>query len=130
MAFYRSGGGSLTETVLWTNLTPTSAFATQTVSLNDNLSNYDYVAFEVKAATDTQDTFRVIYPIEVFQNSKLNVSKSYIVDFGGTAINGQGYVRCAFYDTDTTIKFDDSYKVNVAGKLNTSNIPLKVIGLK
>ena len=48
MSLYRCGGGGgmLEETVLWTNPSPTSDFAAQTVTLSDSISNYDYIKFE------------------------------------------------------------------------------------
>ena len=50
----KGGGGNTpasTETVLWTNNSPTSTFANQTVTLSDNISDYDYLCFEYRSTT-------------------------------------------------------------------------------
>ena len=46
------GGAKQTETVLWTNSSPTSNFADQNVTLSDSMSNYDYLKFTYKKATN------------------------------------------------------------------------------
>lgn len=47
MAFYRcsSGGGTLKETVLWTNPNPSANFNSQNVTLSEDISNYDFIKF-------------------------------------------------------------------------------------
>ena len=49
MGFYRcgsGGGGTLKETVLWTNGSPTASFAPQDVTLSDDIDNYDFLKIE------------------------------------------------------------------------------------
>ena len=114
--------GGMTETKLWTNPTPAQQMVATTITLSDDMDNYDFIAVE----------YAVNY------NTLTNVNRAYIrvsdlKNTGNTAAKPQGSlsyyttayaVRPFWYISDTSIRFG-------AGLLNNNtDIPLYVYGVK
>lgn len=105
------------KTLLWTNASPTSGFANQTVNLN--LSNYDSLEIEFKTYA-TSNTFNVSrHPIGV--ESVL------------TTATGGNPTLCPvmriFTSNASGITFSDYFDWNF-GKNNTVCVPIKIYGIK
>lgn len=127
------GGGKYTETSLWTNPSPTSNFAPQTVTLSDSIGNYKYIkivyAFDKNASgqTNIED---VIYPVDDFRRRTNGSSDwSIVEDF---ASSGYQWTRVSGYVSDTSISFGNCYRWSgsTAGTAqNQAIIPLEILGL-
>lgn len=127
------GGGKYTETSLWTNPSPNVAFAAQTVTLSDSISNYKYVAIYYKYAGTTDgvnDPMSVIVPVDKFKTSLKNSSTRHNILVLGTETNGNaGWTRNVFYASDTTIEFDTGYRQNAASSSGDICVPTEILGL-
>ena len=124
MAFYRSGGGSDTETVLWTNGSPTSSFAQKTVTLSDNINNYDYIKMTFRYSTSDDTELVEIFPVE---NIDINTAKR------STYLGVMWYAGSWKYRniTNNYTSVEISNCVFVGGSSsNGSIIPLQIIGIK
>ncbi len=124
-----------TGTVLWTNSSPTSTFSSQTVTLSDSITNYNYLKFVVYTNTTNSNSFNVIIPVEDFvttTGSKDTTFCQFVLGAtaGYTLSTGTLFSRACWYDTDTTIEFHNSGGWNVAGASTETNIPYQIIGIK
>lgn len=105
--------GGFAVTLLWTNASPTSAFASQTISLD--LSDYDY--FLLDTYTDGGNT-----------TEQLNMCKK-----GGDLVTisaNLNFMRINHF-SDTGVTFDDCiyYSGNSPVTVNTYNIPARLYGI-
>ena len=131
MALYRcgSGGATSTETVLWTNGSPTSAFGAQTITLSDIVTNYDYLKITGRWST-TDDTSRnFIYP-----TTEMPTNQEGAVDIGmKVGSSGDSRVRGMYlYGGDDKLYFSQSYRLSSNAQTPSSNymIPTQIIGIK
>ena len=126
------GGGGETETVLWENSSPSSAFAAKTVTLSDNLSNYKKL--RIYAIRTTGDAT----PIHWTEVNLADGEIDYYVD--GTnimafSINMQGekynYSRLGYITTAKTgVYFTTAYRLNSSSGHNTGYcVPVKISGI-
>lgn len=75
-----SSGGNMNTVLLWTNSSPSSTFAAQTVSVN--LSNYDAIIIESKASSAKSNTFPSFrtptsgYPYNQVYQNRIFVNKN------------------------------------------------------
>ena len=130
----KKGGGKMSETVLWTNPSPTSTFAGQTVTLSDNISNYKYIAIEVRWNNSTATSIKYIYDTAELPNCVGGKTSEYPIPYFGIFYNGTTfYYRPCTYVSDTQIAFGNGYYNTASAKPtlnNTAIIPVKIIGLK
>lgn len=116
-------GGGVTETELWSNSSPTSSFASQTVTLSQGISNFDSLRFYYHSTNSTSE-----------DNLYVNVSVS---DFG-TIRSGFAYtsgsvdgIRGVRKNSDTVVQFDAAAKAQGTGSFdNYFLIPTKICGVK
>lgn len=123
------GGKKYSETSLWTNASPTSDFAAQTVTLSEGMSNFKYLAIEYKANKTLTETARVVVSVE--DMAKL-VSGNYVLQMriGGTNSNNTAsYTRSFLKASDTSITFNTAYASNTQATANSMAIPLEILGL-
>lgn len=111
------------KTVLWENSSPTSNFASQTVTLSDNISNYDQIAIISKSELGNNDLITTIYDAIV---GRIGSNNRYI---GGVSGNN-GLARGFNFDSETEVSFASCAYVNSSGIYNNWCIPLKIIGIK
>lgn len=134
MAFYRTGGGgSATETVLWTNPDSTVNFAAQNVTLSDSISNYDYIKIKYRG-TPLVDYYSSAI-IEVSELKKLldSTTRGEFTVFVGVApyyTNTYSMARGVKYVDDTTLYFRTAQSLGANGTSNVYAIPTEIIGLK
>ena len=128
-----AGGGSMSETTLWTNNAPTSNFNAQNVTISDDIDNYSYIGIEYEFSTAlTTLTNKVFFPVDLFKTYRFNNSTQHAFGIFGMQ-NDTGnymYARVAYYVSDTSVGFSSGYGVNRAYENTSSMIPLKIIGLK
>ena len=129
------GGATYTETVLWTNPSSSSDFAAQTVTLSDDINNYDYLKVSYKNLTTSagvNDPYSVLISVSDFKTSLSgNSTRHNAFTFGGIyAPSNTNWTRFMFYDTDTTARFGACTQIGGTQSSNTNAIPLQIVGIK
>lgn len=126
----KSGGGGVTETVLWSNNAPTTAVGQQTVTLSDAFTNYDEIRFYVRKSK-TDDSYKDLYA-----SCPTSFSTSYSTllfsSLGPIEADSNSYSRHLILDTSspTSVTISTAYKMNASGSNNDYVIPLKITGVK
>lgn len=143
LAILRKNGGGMSETVLWTNASPTSAYpssgTSKTETLSDNISHYKFLKFIFKRADSIDARTEIIYNAEDF-------AEKYKPAYAGTYFRGcvflvrtsnsTYYFRQFYYASDTSITFHQCVNISASasgGAYTTDNhtlVPYKVVGLK
>lgn len=101
-------GGSLDETTLWTNPSPTSNFSGTTITLSDAISNYDYIKIATRDyITASSDTQEVVYPVSTFKqfSSGSDVEQAVQLFISGGAGTE---TRRLIYVTDTSVEITNA----------------------
>lgn len=128
-ALRKIGGGTLKETKLWTNLSPTSNFTGQTVTLSSDISDYTWLKFTYKKDTTTSEAYSVIYQVS---DVKL------FADSNGQRVGGliigkntlRNVARLITYVSDTRLYISASARLEDSGvQDNNMVIPLAIYGL-
>lgn len=103
MAWYKcGGGGALSETVLWTNPSPTSNQAASTVSLTDNISNYKYIKIYWKNVSN--GTWETSALVDVEEFTKWTSTYYAIGICASRTSTGTVYYRTVSYNNDNSVK--------------------------
>jgi len=123
---YENQQGGSTETVLWTNNSPTSTFAGQTITLSDSLDNYTYVKIKYRISTSVSTESSAIVPVSEFVHM---TQTSNTFKIGTGSFNSSTYVRTAYYGSATTIVFNNGYQLGSTSQANRMLIPVSVIGI-
>ena len=104
--------------LLWTNASPTSSFAAQTVSLD--LSGYDVIA--VVFTGENGNGRRMLF--------SLIDGNEYASNFV-TIVSGTVYTKQRLYNTSSTgIQFGGNYQDGSSGTNDTQNVPTAIYGIK
>lgn len=109
--------------VLWTNLAPTSGFASQTITLNDDISNYKYYEILSIGGQGIPNTLYSTGRLSTEKSqTRLNVIRQYL-GYREVTING------------TSVTFGNYGQMNTYGNatLTTNNtvcLPYKILGYK
>lgn len=124
------------ETVLWENPQPTNAFATQTVTLSDDITNYDMLRIE-GIATTTNDTYLEVYvdPLYLVTCSTSKSEKAGgcgIAASTGAGSTGSRYTRVLKSTTSAPnkIEFGSEFSMATSTSKNENAIPTRIIGIK
>ena len=122
--------GGFTETSLWTNSSPTSTFAAQTVSLNQTITTtkFDYIKIKVRVSTSVSTEQSYIFPTSEFLNfadSGSNMPRGYV----GMRINSN-QARFVTMTSTSQVKFSASYQLASTSSNSTGIIPVSISGLK
>lgn len=132
IAIKMGGAKKETETVLWTNDSPTSAFAAKTVTLSDSLENYDKLRIYAIRTTGTSDhvvsfDVNIAEDLDYFVNGENKMAFS--ISMLGEKYN---YSRIGYITTfKTGIYFTTAYRMNATSGHNTGYcIPVKISGIK
>lgn len=117
----------MSETVLWTNSSPTSGFNAQTVTLNQSINNFKYIKLTYCAGYQNSNKLEVIWPV-----SSVKKMKDAELLWGAIAgVNSTGkYGRYITYVSDTKLSFSNGLNYGGAGNSNAPCIPLSIKGLK
>ena len=130
-AMIGSGGGSQTETLLWENQSPTSAFSSSTITLLESIASYDYLKIIYKSTASANDQFSLIVSVSDFRTtSGDNLNPKVRLDAKISA--SAAYSRAFYYSSDTVINLASVNASQIGGTGYTTNycIPLKVYGVK
>lgn len=128
-----SSGGSLAETELWSNPSPSSDFAIQSVTLSQSMDNFTYIkmlyAYDKSTLTNTGI---VIIPLTSFNPIEtVGYTNSCI---GAHVSSSQGIRIRTFGKVDsTTIRINSCLRATsgtAGGTFNSQCIPLKIYGMK
>lgn len=134
MAFYRanSGGGSPTDTTLWTNSAPTSSYSGGDVTLSQSIENFDLIGIEYLNYTGGSTTGRIMIDIASFRKCVSGAANNNVRFTMGTRWSGysNNYVRMLYYVSDTQASFTDCTRVGASGTGNGFCIPQKIVGIK
>lgn len=122
------GGGTLSETVLWTNPSPTASFAAQTITLSSDINNFKYLKIVYKLSTSNNTESYAIYAVDEFKNMIIGVG--YACGAISGRPGGTNLARRLGYASDTSIRFMDSSGIGVASTDNNGLIPLAIYGMK
>ena len=130
--------GGLDETVLWTNPSPTSAFAGQTITLSDNVDNYDYLEFEYKPANNLNTTYKAIFSIATIKDSvKFSGTQTSVIPaclLGSYVNSGSNATRLGraitMGSTNNTLTFNGCLRFGSSGEFTSYSIPIKITGIK
>ena len=121
---------NLQPVLLWTNSSPTSSFAAQTITLDTSMANFDCYEIICKNSVGTSgdDDNRTMSSGLLLKGNGTRLSFSYA---GSGGVNTRS--RAVSYSTDTTLSFATAY--SAAGTTawvqnNSLLVPLYVIGYK
>ena len=122
------GGGTLKETVLWTNPSPTSDFAYQTLTLNQSIDDFKKIAvyYRLSTANNSRESF-VTYTTEEFK--KFNIDSTNAVGAIGVR-STTSWIRALFYTDSTHVAIGSCYTLSTTSMDNHYTIPTKIVGLK
>lgn len=126
MALLRCGAvSSVQETVLWTNSSPTTNFSSQTITLSEDIDNFEYLKIKALGSTTNNLEINIYISVEDFKkggNSGAVAGPAlYGANSGGTAR------RALYYKTDTTILVDNAE--GGASTFNNIAIPVEISGI-
>ena len=130
LASLRKKGGKMSETVLWTNPSPSSGFAAQTLSLSQDIDNFKYLKF-VYGYSTTYNTEHLSFSISVddFKKCVANNNRSYGLCL--TSRNsGNNFTRISFWVSDTSLSISNCYQFAGTASNNNLVIPVQIIGMK
>ena len=123
----RKIGGSMSETVLWTNPNQTGNFGATTITLSESVNNFKYIKVVFRFSTQTNNQNYVIFPLDMWINSTATNGKNRCV-IASYASNI--FARGIAYASATSVTIGACYQVNQTGSGNNYVIPVEVIGLK
>ena len=133
MALYKCGGGTMTETQLWSNSAPTSSFGTQTITLNGNISDYKYIKLTYRYTTSDATTIDIYMSTDDYKNKCLYSSTGHIagrLSPSFVTASKVAYARSSSYVADNQILFGSCVTMNGTTSNNSYCIPTKISGLK
>ena len=122
----KNRGGTLKETTLWTNPSPSSNFTAQAVTLSDTIRKFDFIRIYCKASTTDNSSSSLIVSIDDFLAT---VSYSFKASIDYANISGR-YDRAFNYINDTSLQIDQTYQVGAGGTFNNLLIPTQITGCK
>lgn len=126
LASLKKKGGGITEKSLWTNNAPSAAYSSDTVTLSENLDNYDYVKVKFRRSTGASTEY------EVWTIPTVSSDNKFLMNLA-IRISNDFYARSVSHYVNNTILFGSTIKFFTSGSVSTANsycIPLEVIGVK
>lgn len=116
--------GSLSETTLWTNSSPSSSFAAQAVS-EIGVDNYTYIKITFRFSASNSDENSYIVKVSEFKNVTSGDQYAYGV---GTFVSGEGARSRRFYYVSGGVGFTAG--TSISSQNNNVFIPIKITGLR
>lgn len=126
------GGATLVETVLWQNPSPSSNFGGQTITLSEDMNNYDYLGISWAYSTSNQSgngINKLIMSVPDFKKVAYT-STAGTYPAVGTFTGTYSYVRNLIRSSDTTIYVGNCYQMSTSTQANGNSIPIQVVGIK
>lgn len=138
---YVQGGNVAT---LWTNASPTGAFAAQTITLSEAATNFQKlrIAYKLRKASDVYDTLWAEWNVQVggdqiawYYDNKMKNSDTH-EDRARYVLSMQAgssqFVRSGYFPTTdnfTSFRFNTCYRINAQANNNDLLIPLAIYGV-
>ena len=122
-------GGNLTETVLWSNSSPSSSFIGQTVTLSDDLLSYDYVKVKFRKIKSESDEKSVMMSVTEYL-SMSNAANSFCGMGLCIYISNTYYTRRTLSPDSTHVLFNNANRIDASGTIHDYLIPTAIIGMK
>ena len=120
-------GGKLKETVLWTNSSPTSAYATGNITLPQAITKFDYIKLKCRATTSNFTETESIQPI-AYLGTDTDYTSYLMCSMN---ISNLGWIRHVTKGTsDSQVVIHKCYQIAGTGESTNYLIPLEIIGLK
>ena len=132
MALYRcgGGGGELEETVLWTNPSQSTNFSAQTLTLSDDIDNYDFIKLTWKSSTTVSIEADVYWEVSDVKNfSEVNDEPQGAICSKAPS-GSYRYARRIYYVSDTQLGISGCSVIGAASSNEALVIPVKVSGMK
>ena len=121
------GGGTMTETTLWTNASPTTAFNEQDITISDDMNNYDYLKITVNYNNTSSTTLMDFY-VKVADFKTMTGAGHFSFPAGLIHTNSVFYFRPFTYTSDTKVHAGlTRYGSSTSG---AALIPVEIKGLK
>jgi len=117
-------GGSLSETVLWTNPSPTTAQQSQTVTLAGNISNFDLIKITYRKSTADATE------LSVYCDITKSISPIMAACLIYNAANRGYYCRSVSYDSNTSVKTSYAGRWDAGGSDQSMAIVTTICGVK
>lgn len=127
------GGPAPTETLIWTNPSTGTARSSLDATLSQSLQNFEKIRVEYAYNTSSSSAdYYVVFP--VMNKGGTNYmfpsgNSQQRMCIGLNNASGNAYVRQFYVSNDTTIHFNNAYRVNASGNTNTNLIPWKIYGI-
>lgn len=128
----KSGGAKTTETLLWTNPSPTTARSSLDATLSQSLQNFQKIRVEYAYNTGSSDApYYVVFPVKDANGDYMfpTGSAKQRMSIGLNNASSNNFVRQFYVADDTTIHFNNASRVNAAGTTNTNLIPWNIYGI-
>lgn len=126
---YENQQGGSTETVLWTNNSPTSSQSNGQITLSDNISNYEYLALKWRLGTSDDTTNTIFIKTTDLSTKGVSGSKNVAPSLYAYTGSGNAKARPIAYVDDTTLYIGGSQNVGATGATNGYAILLEVKGI-
>lgn len=116
---------------MWTNPSPTADFNTQTVTLSDSISSYDYIDIECRWSSAGGTSRHVYYTVTDFKAGGNGVNNEIYASVLEMHSRGQ-YIgtRYITYVSETQVKITASLAVQTSGMNLSSAMVLSIAGIK
>lgn len=124
-----AGGGSMSETTLWTNPSPTANFNAQNVTLSDDITNYDYIVIDIRSGSDDIHLKYYYTPAELV-NYTSSAMRPLI---GELHTNNYYYYRSVTYNSSTSLAIGACIRNTASSAASTNNggiLPQTIKGIK
>ena len=122
-------GKRFDETTLWTNNAPTNTFAGQSVTISEDMDNFDYIKVKFRlSTTDATESSCSFVVSELKQFTTTSISP--VGSIAGYTASSTSYARFISYESDTSIKITGGFRLNTSGSSNSVLIPTSIVGCK
>ena len=128
----KSGGAKTTETLLWTNPSPTTARSSLDATLSQSLQNFQRIRVEYAYNNSAASAeYYVVFPVKDANGDYMfpTGSGKQRMSIGLNNVNSVNITRQFYVTDDTTIHFNNAYRVNGSGSSNTALIPWNIYGI-
>lgn len=130
-ALRKIGGGTLKETTLWTNSSPTSTFGYQVITLSQSYLDFKYVKLKWKRATSVDAYLEMLIDTTILANGGgYTVASTNNITWGSTTDDRQSVVRYMVAISGTSIEISNGLYVGKSGTNNYMALPIEIVGLK
>ena len=119
-------GGTLRETVLWTNASPTSQMAETSITLSEDITNFDYIKIYWRLSTTNDLECSILVEPTKISHNNVNVNAISIT----SRSTGSSYGRVIYVGNTNDIIFVTTAAVRGGSSLNNGMaIITKISGL-